>query len=288
MMIYTLIQTALATICMTVSHTDAATVGGTANSVSNGLVGSFGGGGFEGIAEFLRGRILLILTPIALFIIVRAGLRLVTSQEDDKLNKAKTTIGATCVGIMLAYISDRLVMAFYSPGGTWTTGTSTTGANILTTEILGIINWATSFVAIVGVLIIIVAGLKTVSSFGAEDTGILKRSVTGVVTGLLLIVTTGAIKLSIGLAPEVIAVLPTGANPSTGIGRAINIILILLSFTSIIALAVIIYAGMMMVLNWGNEDNFTKGKSLIYRCVAGLAIMLLSGAAVVFIQNLVI
>lgn len=263
----------------------------TANSVSNGLVSSFTAGGltgFSGIAEFMRGRILLIIAPIAIFLVVRAGLRLINSQDDDKLSKAKSTIGSTCVGIMFAAISDRLVMAFYAPGGTWNRGTSSTGANILTTEILGIINWSTVFIAVLGALIIIVSGLKTVSSFGNEDTGLIKRSVSGVVTGILVITTSGAIKLAIGLVPGVSAVLPTGSNPAPAITRGVGIILTLLGFTSLIAFGIVVYAGMMMVLNWGNEDNYSKGKSLIYRALAGLAIMLLSGAAIVFLQNLVI
>lgn len=266
----------------------AASISDTANSVSNGLMAQFGGGGFPGIAEFLRGRILLILAPIGILLVVRAGLRLINSQDDDKLTKAKNTIAATCVGIMLAAISDRLVMAFFSPGGAWSRATSDTGANILSLEILGILNWATVFIAVLGVLMIIVAGLKTVSTFGAEDTGPLKRSVTGVATGILVITTSGALKLAIGLAPGVAPSLPTGGNPSPAIDRGVGIILSILGFTSLIAMAVIVYAGMMMVLNFGNEENYTKGKSLIFRSVIGLAVMLLSGAAVVFIADLLI
>jgi hypothetical protein len=260
-----------------------------ANMVSGGLIAAtFGGGGFEGIAEFLRGKILLILAPIGIFLVVRAGLRLINSQDDDKLTKAKSTIAATCVGIMMAAISDRLVMAFYAPGGTWNRGTATSGATILSTEILGILNWLTVFIAILGVLVIIVSGLKTVSTFGGEDTGPIKRTVSGVATGILMITTSGAVKLALGLLPDVAPSLPGGGNPAPAINRAIDIVLTLLGFTSLIAFGVIVYAGIMMVLNWGNEENYTKGKSLIFRSVIGLAVMLLSGAAVVFIGNLVI
>jgi hypothetical protein len=259
-----------------------------ANGVANGLLGQFGGGGFTGIAEFLRGRILLILSPVGIFLVVRAGLKLINSQDDDKLTKAKNTIAATCVGIMLAFISDRLVMAFYAPGGTWNRGTSSAGAAILATEILGILNWSTVFIAVLGVLMIIVSGLKTISTFGGEDTGPVKRTVSGVATGILMITTSGAVKLALGLLPDVAPSLPGAGSPDPVIDRGVDIVLAILGFTSLIAMAVIIYAGMMMVLNFSNEENYTKGKSLIYRSVIGLAVMLLSGAAVVFIKNLLI
>lgn len=260
---------------------------GTMNQVAGGLIAaSFGGGGFTGIAEFLRGKILLILAPIGIFLVVRAGLKLINSQEDDKLSKAKSTIAATCVGIMLAAISDRLVMAFFSPGGAWNRGTSSTGANILSIEIFGILEWVTVFIAVIAVAVIIVSGLKTVSSFGSEDTGAIKRTLVGVVTGILLITSAGAIRLSIGVIDGVTD--PTNITPNPIINRGIGIVLTVLAFTSVIAMGVIVYAGMMMILNWGNEDGYTKGKSLIFRACIGLSVMLLSGAAVVFIANLLI
>ncbi len=265
-----------------------AQISGVANGVAGGLSSGFGSGGFVGIAEFLRGRILLLIFPVAVTLVVRAGSRLINSQEDDKLKKAKNTIASVCVGIMLAYVSDRLVNAFYAPGGGWGRGSATTGANILTTEIAGALNFFTTMAVILSVLIIIVSGLRAVTTFGKDDgTAMIRQSVTGVASGLLLMAVAGSIKAALGLAPGVIATLPTGSNPSPIITTGVNIVLALLGFTSLIAFGVIVYAGMRMVLNWGDEANYTKGKDLIFRAVIGLVIMLLSGTAVVFISEIV-
>ena len=288
MMSFIRILTALASLGATTAAAQT-NISGVADRVSNGtLASNFGGGGFSGIAEFLRGKILIVVAPIAIFFVVRSGLRLINSQEDDKLTKAKNTIAATCVGVMFAYISDRLVTAFFTPGGTWNNSSATTGANVLSTEIIGILNWITVFVAVLGALIIIVSGLKVVSSFGGEDTGAMRRTIGGVVAGILLITCIGAIKLSLGLTAGALAVLPGAASPTSIISRGVGIILILIGFTSAIALGVIVYAGILMVFNLGDEDQYTKAKSLIIRSVIGLAVMLLSGAGIVFIQNLVI
>ncbi len=260
-----------------------------ANYVSNDLSPGFGpDGGFVGIAVFLRGQILLIVAPVAITLIVRAGSRLINSQEDDKLTKAKNTIASVCVGIMLAYVSDRLVNAFFAPGGGWSDGSAIAGANILTTEIAGALDFFTSMAVILSILIIIVSGLRAVTTFGKDDgPAMIRQSVMGVVTGLLLMAVAGSIKAALGLSEDVIAAFPTGSTPSPIIVTGVNIVLALLGFTSLIAFAVIVYAGMRMVLNWGNEENYTKGKDLIFRAVIGLVIMLLSGTAVVFISEIV-
>jgi len=288
MMILKHIATAFAALLATTAHAQGGsiirnTVTGVAGSM---LQPTFGGGGFTGIVTFLRGRILLILAPIGVLLIVRAGIRLISSEDDNKLSKAKNTIAATCVGIMLAAISDRFVMAFFSPGGAWNPGTSSAGATILTIEILGILNWATVLIAVLAALIIIVSGLKTVSSFGKEDTAIIKNTLNGVVAGLLLMGTAGALRLSIGVVAGVTD--PTNISPTPIINRAVGIIVTLLGFTALIALAVIVYAGLLMVLNFGNDDQYSKGKSLIMRAVIGLGIMFVSGTSIVFLASFLI
>lgn len=266
----------------------AAQVSNAANQVSSGLLdGSIGAGTFPGIAEFLRLRILLIITPIALFFVVRAGMRLINSQDDDKLNKAKNTIASVCVAIMLAYISDRLVNAFYVPGGTWNQATAQTGASILSLEIGGIINWVTVLVAVLGILMIIASGLRAVGSFGKEDgVGEIRRTVAGVITGIGMLIIGGAVKLSLGLTVGSFAVLPTFPNASPIIERGVQITMVVLGFMALVAVAIVIYAGLMMVLNFGSEERFEKAKGIITRAGIGLIVILMSIVIVRFIANL--
>jgi hypothetical protein len=271
------------------TSTASAQISGPANTVSNGLFGVFGGGGYVGIAEAIRSSVLLVLTPVGIFIIVRAGLRLINSQEDDKLTKARTTIASTCVGLMLAYVSDRLVAAFYTPGGTWNNGSAQTGANILTLEIAGILNFFATLAVVVSVFIIIISGLRAVSAFGKDEgTGVMKQAVAGVATGLFLMIISGSIKLALGLAADVVATEPTGSTPDPIIQRIVDVVGAALGFLALVALAVVVYAGVMMVLSAGNEDQYKKSKDLIIRSMIGLVVILLAGAAVVFIQQLVI
>lgn len=264
-----------------------AQISNVANQVGAGLISGFGG--FVGIAEFLRLRFLTLLAPIGIFIIVRAGLRLINSQDEGKLDTAKRTIAATCVGIMLAWISDRLVMAFYAPGGTWSMGTASTGAGILSLEIAGILNWVTTLVAALAVLIIVASGIRAVGSFGKEENATeVKQTVAGVITGIGIMIMSGAIKLALGLNPAVAPSLPGMPNPDPIIARGIGITITILSFLALAAFAVIVYAGMLMVFNMGNEEQFNKGKGIIYRVLIGLTVVLFSGVLAIFVMNLFI
>lgn len=256
-----------------------------ADQVGSGLISGFGG--FVGMAEFLRYRLLLLLAPIGIFIVVRAGLRLINSQDEGKLEAAKRTIAATCVGIMLAWVSDRLVMAFYAPGGTWSEGTVITGASILTLEIAGILNWVTTLVAALAILIIVASGIRAVGSFGKEENAAeVKRTVAGVVTGIGMIILSGAIKLTLGLNPDVVPSLPGMPSPDPIITRSIGITITVLSFLALVAFVVVVYAGLLMVFNMGNEEQFNKGKAIIIRVLIGLTVVLFSGVLAIFVLNL--
>jgi hypothetical protein len=264
-------------------------ISGNANAVAtpNGLFAGFGGGGFDGIVLYIRERALLLFIPIGVLIVVRAGIRLIISQDEDKLTKARRTIAATCVGIMMAYISNRLVNAFYTPGGTWTSGAAATGASILSTEIGGIIDWTLVLLAAVAILMIVATGVRAVAGFGKEDGAAeLRRTVAGVVTGIGMIMISGAVKLTLGLNPDTS---PGGSgmpNASVIILKGVRVVQQILQYMALVAVAIIIYAGLLMILNLGNEEQFNKGKTLIIRAMIGLVIILLSGVMAVFIAQL--
>ncbi len=259
----------------------AQSVSGIADSVSNGLP-SFGG--FDSLALTIRTNILLLIVPVGIFIVVRAGLRLVNSQDEGKLETAKRTIAATCVGMMLAYVSNEMVGAFYSPGGAWD---PQTGADILAREIGGIVDWVLVLVAVLGVLMIVASALQVVGSFGKEDTSQLRRTVAGTVTGIGIILISGAVKLTLGLTEGTDAALPGSPDADPIIDKVIAIVRNLMMYLSLVAMAIIIYAGLMMILSVGNEEQYGKSKSLIIRVAIGLIVILFSGLLLIFVMNVV-
>lgn len=264
-------------------------VSGNANNVASGLVAVFGSGGFLGIVQALIGQIRLIIVIIGVLLIVLSGLRLISSQDDGKMEESKRVIASTCVGVMLAFMAERILSAFYSPGGTWNGGSIGTGANILATEIGGIIDWALVVIVVLSILMIVASGLKAIGSFGKQENAEeVKQTVTGVIMGIGLIMLSGVIKLALGVNAGVAASQLSSPNASVVITRAANIVMAVLQYLGLAAIAVIIYAGVLMVLNFGDEDQFQKGKGIIYRAIIGLVVVLISGIAVRFIVELFI
>lgn len=217
------------------------------------------------------------------FAIIRAGLMLVNSQEEDKLEKAKKTIASAVVAMMLLYLTPRLVDAFYGGitvgnpsvvGGTVLEGYVPAGAAILTMEINGIMNWATVLVVPLCILMIAVSCFRAVSAFGGED-GVqkIRQGVIGVASGLLLFVCHQAVRAAIGVTDGGVA---TTANPMPIILRGIQVVENVLLMLAVAATAVIIYAGVIMVLNMGNEEVYSKSKTIIGRVMAGLAVIVLN------------
>lgn len=278
------ISSAFALLFPTLSH--AASIRDVVNSVSGPLASAYGGGGFLGIVLHLRGQVLGLLYAVGIFFVVWSGMRMVSSSDDGKIESAKKTIGAVIAGIMLAHLSLRITDAFYGSGGAGAYGT---GSAILATEIAGVVNFGASIIATLAVLVIVISGIRAVASFGGDD-GVanMRKAVYGVVLGIGLIVVSGAVKLALGLTADVTPALPGLANPTPILIRAIGIVRIILSFMALIAVGVIIYAGLLMVANFGNEDQFSKAKGIIQRAAIGLIVILLANTLIYFVVDVFI
>lgn len=271
----------------------AAGIGGTIQQVGAGLVTSFTGLGYGDSAPGIAGKIVEVvwamILPIGIFLVVRAGFSLVISQEEDKLSRAKRTIASTLLGIMLVYISQVLVKGFY--GDTFngaTGGILNGGQGVLNTLVYGIVNWALVTVAALGTLIIILSVLRAISSFGKEE-GVtnMRQTIFGVASGIIMISLLPAVKLTLGI----VDLQPLGeSGGATGNAAAIIstisvIVANLLVFLALLAVVIVIYAGIRMIVNLGNDDEYSKSKGLIFRALTGLFVILISYIVVSFVLS---
>lgn len=222
---------------------------------------------------------------IAILMIVRAGFVLVYRGSDEELSKAKRSIASALTAIVLFFLAPRIVDIFY--GGINFGGPGTAlefpqlHVGVLSTEILGFIRWLLVFVGVGAVLVIIISGLRTIISFG-NDEGIaqLKRTLAGVIGGIMLLVFGEAIVLTLGL----------GGGAPTPIPLLIKIIEIvnnMLVFAGLLAFVVVVYAGFSMIVFLGSEEKFTAAKNLIFRSLAGIAVIMVSYMLMFFVMQLV-
>lgn len=248
--------------------------GGYIQGVVNGVIGGLpngasGSAGFVGIADAIVVSYMPIIIPVAVLALGILGLRMVISQEDEIRQQSKNIIAAIISGVILANLISpflSLVQGFNAPGAQ---------ANIVNSEVGGLIDWALGLLASFAVFFIVVTAFRIMAK-GAigisseEDLGLLRRTIGGVAAGILVIVFKMAILSAFG----------GGGGPGPLLAAIARVSSYLLSFVALAAVAVIMYAGFRMVMNFGNEEAVTEGRSLILRVVAGLVLILTSLAIV--------
>ncbi len=265
-----------------------------AQQVAGPLVGFFtpstGVIGLNDLAYLLMTKAWMLIGIAATYNIVRAGIKLINSQEEDKLSKARRTIGMSLVSVMAFYMVPQIVRAIYTaggPGGVFSSPAGVTaGASIFAQELYGVIRWVLTMIIPLAIGLIVFAGIKAIASFGKEDgPAALRKEVFAVAVGLVLLVTNVAIKRTLGI-PDF--GLPFGPSTAPLIARGIGIVNQLLLFLALAATIVVVYAGVRVVLSFGSEEQFTQSKTLLARAVIGLAVIFISWALVSLAINLVI
>lgn len=211
-----------------------------------------------------------VVIPIAILVVVISGFILMVSQDEAALTKARSAIIAAAMGGIIATII--VVVGPLTFIGNLYNGVpglfiANTGG-VIGGEAEGIADWLITMAAMFGVVTIIVAVLRAAASFGGDEAAYsaARNAIIHVIIGLIII----------GGAYVFKQVFFFSREPSALIGliglRALGI----LAVVTTIAVAILIYAGLRMVISFGKEDEFSSAKSLAIRVVIGLAIVLLS------------
>ncbi len=242
--------------------------------VLTGLTVGGGGGAASaiGIANTLQnaGRSLIVI--LSVFMLVRAAAKMIGSASEEKMEEGRRSVGSTIIGIILVSLTYAFVSAFWNGGSKDVEA----GAAIVNLQVMGLIRWARVFMGILAVGMIIISAFKVLASFGKEDAGEeVRRPIIGALVGIFLIVFDTVIIDAIGGGTA-----GTSATPEPLILVVMNAIRNLLMYLGLLAVIMIAYAGIMMIVTVGDDDQYGKSKSLIVRVLIGLAIILFSYLAV--------
>jgi hypothetical protein len=236
-------------------------------------------------AEFVIARIQMVLSAIAIFVIARNAITMIYSSVDDEQQRAKKAIGTTLAGLMLCYLAPRFVVAFFTAGGEEgvlaTADGAVAGATALSEELFGVVRWILVLFASLCVLVLIVTGITALTNPNSEDgQAKIKQSVTNVALACLLLVTVEALKATLGLQDFGELGAPT---PYPIIARVVVMLSTVLAGLIVVALVIVVYAGIRMILSVGNEEPYNAAKSLIIRSGIGLVVILVSYVVASFI-----
>ncbi len=258
-----------------VSDTVASVGGGLPFMFDSGVCSGNNACGFVQLAEIIVDRFRPILTVVAVLVIVIFGYRMIIGQEDDVITKSRAVMTGTIAGLIMAYLIDPFIHAFYGMGGEVPTVSIEQGVAVMSVEVTGLINWVLVIVATLAVLMIILSALKGIGkSTGEEGIANMRKTLFGVLFGVVLLVFRYI--LSDGFVAST-------QNPVPVLAAAMQLVSFVMGFLALTATIVVIYAGFQCVLNMGNEENFTKAKSLLIRAAIGMILIMMSLAIVNFV-----
>ncbi len=249
-------------------------------------------------------RVSPVILIVSILTVVILGFTLVVSHEEAALGKAKSTLMAVAIGAIIVTVilmmsggsfngstplNGGFIGMFYSGINTlvpysFSSVLNFGNADAIGWEAQGIADWITTMAAVFGILMIIIAALRAFSYVGADDSSYdkVRRAVLHTIIGLAII--GGAYLLRKAFYAPVLEIqggafgvtvpFPGGeANPNSIMLLIKEKIMIILGFLTIIAVAVLVYAGFRMVISFGKEDEFTAAKDLMFRVIVGLLII---------------
>ncbi len=229
-----------------------------------GDLGGVAGGGFGNIAAYIAANALPFVNGAAILVIMVAGLLAVVAQDENRIASARKVTAMALIGIVLINIADRIrigyITAFNFDGGANPAG----GISVISTEILGFIQFAETPVAIIAIVTIIAYGLKALVDYGGEQgQQSFRKAVLSVLMGILMI----TIKFIVAGA------VVTG-DPSGLINPAVGVLFTIVQYVALIAVVVIAIAGIYLVVNLADEGRAEKAKKIIISVTFGLIFML--------------
>ncbi len=205
-----------------------------------------------------------------------AGFTLLTSQDEGALTKARGAIFAVIMGgiiIVVIRTLDIQFLQFFIDIGSYNTNTVTgTGASDLSKELglsseSGIAGWLATIGGVLGILMVIVSVAIAMASIGDEDAyGKAKTSILTSIFGVLIILAGSAISNTVYV----------DGTPNDLMLFILGKLNIILAFISIIAVALLVYAGIRLIVSLGDEEAYTQAKGLLLRIVLGIIVIVIS------------
>lgn len=234
---------------------------------------------------FVVQQVRYLAAGLAFIVLIVAGFRLVISQAEEAMTTAKRTVLGAVVGLFLLYLVEPVVDAFFggftSPAASLLVSPASAhaAAFVLSTQLMGVLSWIETLVAVVAVGLIVVEGIGALASFGSEERmKKLYHALFSTIFGILLIVFDVTIASVFGLAPN--AAPPTVPSTIPIFVEIFGIVRFVLVLVGIVAVGVLIYAGFLMILNLGNEEMITRGKKIFGNTLIGLLMIVLCYAIV--------
>lgn len=224
-----------------------------------------------------------LIGALAILLIVIAGLRLALAQgEQTAIEEQKKHIIYAVVGLGIILLVEQLVRVIYGAPGVIKTLEPRLLDLEFNEEILGVVAYVKSLLAVLGVAMIIVSGARTIFAFGEEEK--IKRqrvAIVWIIAGLILVIINQTVVEQFFAFPvrESIQALqesPTLSNENVNAVIAVfsQVTKFALGFMGIIALLLFVYGGALMISNYSSDEQVEKAKKIMKNAAIGIVVTL--------------
>jgi len=237
-----------------------------------------GGGNFGDIAFTVATSFTPIILAAAVLAVMISGFFLTLTGNENQQTTAKRVFISGIAAIVLVNVGT----TFRNALSTILTDPLTSGRTI-GLEATGLLDYLAIPLGIICIIMIIVSGVRAIGNLGSEE-GVtqLRRTVIFVVTGFIIVLT------RYRLAGTVTIVGTTGvATPTNIIDVMVTIGTRILSLILVLAVAVLVYAGALMVVNIGNDEQYGQAKNLMIRVAIGFIVLAASSGIAAFLAGII-
>jgi lysylphosphatidylglycerol synthetase-like protein (DUF2156 family) len=215
-----------------------------------------------------------ILGTIGVVMIIFIGVKLITAGKniEQVSPKMKEALKYVCIGFVVVMVADPMIrqVFFGEQGEVYRSETDIQlAAQRGTEQLRGLYNFFEVFLGSIAVLMIIIYGVRMVSSMGNEE--VVKKSQKGIMWSVLGLILVGVSEL---IVKDI--VFPKEGSTISDVNRAnqliINFTNFISGFIAAIAIAMYMYGGVMYVTALGKEDKIGKAKKVLIGATIGLFI----------------
>lgn len=241
---------------------------------------------FDRLTAILYQDLLYIIGGVAVFFLIFSGFRLVTAGgEEEVINKQKTNLYWTVIGLILISIATQVDKIFFlgSDGdyeGTFLNSTehSLASSGIFNETVFIIISFIKIIIASVAIFFIVRSGANLVVGGFNEET--LNKEKKNIGIGILSLIgitlastVVNKIFLNIEENFQPYGTAEATVNLGPGIEELIGLINFLVTFVSPIAILALIGASIYYLISLGDEEKMGKAKNIIINAIIGILII---------------
>lgn len=227
-----------------------------------------------------------LIAGLAVLWIIISGVRMVLAEGDEsKITEQKRSITYVLIGLGAILLIERGIALIYGAPGA-DRGLSTEGPG-LSEEIYGIISFAKALLATFVVVMVIIAGIKTIASEGDEEKiKNQRKSIVWLIVGVVIILVNRFVIENLYIQPVAAQLkgAEKGAITADNVKNIINLLMTViqfaLGFVGLIAFAILIYAGGQMITNFGDNEAVEKSKKTIKNALMGIVLIIAAFAIV--------